>query len=257
MINAEKIIFLKNVVFLFPFLIVATSIIGLLDIGFNEEILVLVHEDGIVEFGTSITYYFSSIVAFLICFGFIKKNKKIFGILFFIVGFIFLLGGFEEINWGQRILGIQTPEFFSSNYQNELNFHNLEILYSYPFFYFTLSGLLGTFTWLILPVRNQQNYNLLVRLFVPRWFLMTYFFPIFVFWFLRKIFPNDILWNIGNNMRHEEFFELLLALGFLFLVINSFLKRNMKFDERTLCEQFQEKNIIINFFKNRNKTSRT
>ena len=57
-------------------------------------------------------------------------------------------------------------------------------------------------------------------------------------------------------MRHEEFFELLLALGFLFLVINSFLKRNMKLDERTLCEQFQEKNIIINFFKNRNNTSR-
>ena len=41
---------------------------------------------------------------------------------------IFFLGAGEEISWGQRILGIESPEFFQEHsHQNETNIHNLMV----------------------------------------------------------------------------------------------------------------------------------
>jgi hypothetical protein len=40
-----------------------------------------------------------------------------------------LVGAFEEISWGQHVIGWRTPEFFRArNLQAETNIHNLEIL---------------------------------------------------------------------------------------------------------------------------------
>ena len=48
-------------------------------------------------------------------------------IAFAIVGFVFAM---EEISWGQRLLGLQTPAAVSAiNIQNELNLHNMEAFY--------------------------------------------------------------------------------------------------------------------------------
>jgi len=42
---------------------------------------------------------------------------------------LFFVGAGEEISWGQRILGLSTPEGLKdSNTQQELNFHNLDTL---------------------------------------------------------------------------------------------------------------------------------
>jgi len=44
-----------------------------------------------------------------------------------ILAFFFLLGSGEEISWGQRIFGWETPEGYSQvNRQNETNLHNLK-----------------------------------------------------------------------------------------------------------------------------------
>ncbi len=41
---------------------------------------------------------------------------------------LFFFGGGEEISWGQRILGIKTPEVVGEiNDKNEINLHNLEL----------------------------------------------------------------------------------------------------------------------------------
>ncbi len=43
---------------------------------------------------------------------------------------LFFLGFAEEISWGQRILGIETPEALRMrNKQQEINLHNLDIFY--------------------------------------------------------------------------------------------------------------------------------
>lgn len=42
-------------------------------------------------------------------------------------GLLFLLVALEEISWGQRIFGVETPDFLTSrNLQKETNLHNLE-----------------------------------------------------------------------------------------------------------------------------------
>jgi len=55
-----------------------------------------------------------------------KNTSTFFKILFYTIGVVFIVGAFEEISWGQRILGIETPEYLENiNDQNELNFHNI------------------------------------------------------------------------------------------------------------------------------------
>jgi hypothetical protein len=45
-----------------------------------------------------------------------------------VLGLLFLFGAGEELSWGQRILGLQTPEWFQThNVQEELNLHNLKV----------------------------------------------------------------------------------------------------------------------------------
>lgn len=44
------------------------------------------------------------------------------------LGFLFLFGAMEEISWGQRVLGIESPQWFlKHNKQGETNVHNLLI----------------------------------------------------------------------------------------------------------------------------------
>ena len=43
---------------------------------------------------------------------------------------MFFIAFGEEISWGQRIFGIETPEYMrTANVQEELNIHNLELFY--------------------------------------------------------------------------------------------------------------------------------
>jgi len=96
-------------------------ILGLYAIcGMDQETLIyLTREDGYVE---SMGAAFFGISGFLLS-GLAIKYKNIFlGGL----GALFLFGAGEEISWGQRILGIETPSYFlEENRQQEMNIHNL------------------------------------------------------------------------------------------------------------------------------------
>lgn len=85
-------------------------------------------EDGSVEYGTAIMLLAISILCFyrLIIYRKSKGYFWILGVLGFFV--LFLFGAGEEISWGQRILGIESGEFFKdNNAQQETNLHNLVI----------------------------------------------------------------------------------------------------------------------------------
>ena len=46
---------------------------------------------------------------------------------------VFLFGAGEEIAWGQRILGLETPEAIrAANFQQEITVHNLDTIYGMP-----------------------------------------------------------------------------------------------------------------------------
>lgn len=99
--------------------------------GFTDESLFntcFAQEDGPVEWGTAIMLLAISILALfrLVTLGKSKKLVWKLGTLMFVLLFFFAAG--EEISWGQRILGVESGEFFlENNAQGETNLHNLVV----------------------------------------------------------------------------------------------------------------------------------
>ena len=94
-----------------------------------EAFLFWIREDGLVEWLTFVVLIVMSAFSFTMSFAFSRpgaegRAKKV----WLFLGFLFLFGAMEEISWGQRILGIQSPEWFlKHNRQGEITIHNLVI----------------------------------------------------------------------------------------------------------------------------------
>lgn len=94
----------------------------------SETTFKLVKEDGIIEYLGAFLWLLSSIYFFKIFYIFIlnKKYRSAFFIFSLAILMFFAFG--EEISWGQRIFGVETPEYMKeNNIQGELNLHNLEV----------------------------------------------------------------------------------------------------------------------------------
>lgn len=88
-------------------------------------------EDGLIEYLSGLFFFMAAIMSFY-HFVTVKpvEDKFLFrtgkNYLVLLLGLFFLFCAGEEISWGQRILGIETPEFMEQeNAQKEFNFHNL------------------------------------------------------------------------------------------------------------------------------------
>lgn len=198
------------------------------DFTYNE----FLQEDGIIEYLTSFLYLTSFVLSILIAKIFFKNQNKIFGVSYVILGIIFLIGGFEEISWGQRILEINTPELISSNnIQNEINFHNLNTFPNNLMNGFLLiSGFYGSFFWIFVSYRKYFSDNSFVRYFVPKWYLTVFFIPPFLsgLEYILKIFDLwDLLIFIASEilLYHQiEFFEFSLSAAVFLFIVSIFLK---------------------------------
>jgi hypothetical protein len=88
-------------------------------------------------------------------------------VVLLLIGVAFLLFGFEEISWGQRIFGYETPPGLAEiNYQGEFNIHNLAnplLDYFYPLLNATVAAyfLLSHKATHLIPIE-------LHKLFLPR-----------------------------------------------------------------------------------------
>lgn len=81
-------------------------------------------EDGPFEWGTSILYFLAFIL-FVLTF---LKTKNIFILLLSCVMFF---GAGEELSWGQRIIGFETPSGIKEvNVQKEFNLHNTSLFHA-------------------------------------------------------------------------------------------------------------------------------
>lgn len=90
-------------------------------------------EDGIIEYLSGLFFFMAAIISFY-HFVTLKAGGKINlfrtkrNYLVLLLGLFFLFCAGEEISWGQRLFGIETPEFMEKeNAQKEFNFHNLYI----------------------------------------------------------------------------------------------------------------------------------
>ena len=105
-----------------------------------EQMLRVQMEDGIIEGTSALFLLCASVLSVRIALRLGRGRPEFYMHLF--LGLLFFVMCGEEISWGQRYLGLQTPEFISAvNVQGEINFHNV---YGYLFDHIFILGFL---TW--------------------------------------------------------------------------------------------------------------
>ena len=88
----------------------------------------LVVEDGFVESVTVVVLLTAMVVCLRRFMQLRGERSPLFLFVTFLLGALCLFGAGEEISWGQRIFGLESPEFFEeNNAQGEIGLHNLVI----------------------------------------------------------------------------------------------------------------------------------
>ena len=88
----------------------------------------LVIEDGFVEWATVIVLMITMLVCFRRVLVLRKQRSRLFLSVTFLLGLFCFFGAGEEVSWGQRVLGLESPDFFQdNNAQGEIGLHNLVI----------------------------------------------------------------------------------------------------------------------------------
>lgn len=117
----------KTHVFFLIFFGIYLSVYVVSRLFFYEEAFVHMYtEDGLFEYLTAIFFLIAALFFILFL---VNVKKEVGGYVKFVVATLAVLcffTGMEEISWGQRILGIETPDSMKKlNYQQETTLHNL------------------------------------------------------------------------------------------------------------------------------------
>ncbi len=150
----------------------------------------------------------------------LSKTKR--GI-FLVLSACLLFIAFEEISWGQRILGIDTPESLREiNSQKELTIHNIRPIQNILHTTYTLTGLAGAFSYKLTRKYSKTIFKKYKKILPPP-FLFIYFFATSVFYF----FNDYIVYYVSphadiTTLNHwQEVFELFFSGGFFFTALNT------------------------------------
>ena len=156
-------------------------------------------------------------------------GKKV-ALYFLGLGFFYIICAGEEVSWGQRVFGWETPESFAeANEQGETNLHNLEKLPVHPkdvvSWFMKLFGIgLPVIFYFVFKRRD----HLLRRCVAPLSMV-----PLFVFVEVFNLLEKPIEPLIGEKFgraakllvhrQHEEIVEMYWGLCVLFAAIGIFL----------------------------------
>jgi len=118
-------VYLKEIYYLRYYLIaiaavviVSYSVFFVLD---KDSLVALGREDSIYEWLAALLFLAGSVLSFIT----FRRTRNYYFLLFSIA---LLLGAGEEISWGQRIIGFETPPLIAKiNVQKECTLHNLDI----------------------------------------------------------------------------------------------------------------------------------
>lgn len=224
--------FVKIVIFLFP-VFLALFFLGI-KIWLPRTYNSIVQEDTAIEYLQAAFFFLASIISFFICGKFFKERLMLHGVLFACLSLGLFFVSMEEISWGQRIFNIENPEFFNErNMQEELTVHNLDTVANHLSEAYILTGLFGAFGWLLVSAFSLKRRIPFVNLYVPAWFISSYFFfVLFTNTLFSKIRPFAVEELGIEKLRMGYFFiyrdqepaEFILSIGFLLFASHIYIR---------------------------------
>jgi hypothetical protein len=179
----------------------------------SAEIHAINREDGILENFQVICLGLAALVSLWVALRLGRRTPEFYMHWVLAAGFFVMCG--EEISWGQRLLGLETPVFLAEvNVQNEINFHNL---YGYVFDNIVI---LFVLTWgVCVPLLDRIPF--LSRVFESVG-LPVASSGLAVGIFAALPFENGLVGRVltaPGTLRISEARETLSALGFLVLML--------------------------------------
>ena len=93
------------------------------------------------------------------------RYRTLLTLIYFILISLFFLNAMEEISWGQRIFGWETPQTFEGNVQNETNLHNY--FNQYYLLFYRLLVLFPIVIFVSIWLELKQRYLIFNRLVMP------------------------------------------------------------------------------------------
>lgn len=173
----------------------------------------ILREDGPIEALTALLFLVAFLAGGRAAIRLLKKGYRSQGILYVLFAFIMFFCAGEEVSWGQRFLGFETPEAIEAvNDQGELTLHNIGDSLDVFKFVMLLGGAAGAVAYI-------ANEKLLIQRFwehadyllIPPFFVSSAFFLMFAFRLFRYIFVPEFNTTVT---RYGEWIEFCFAYGF-------------------------------------------
>ena len=201
-----------------PFLIALSGAVAAL-LG-KEAYKLFTREDGIAETLQVLCWIGSLVLALNIIRNYGKSGNRAITTLYIVlaVGIFFMIG--EEISWGQRMFGWETPESYAQiNKQEETNLHNIYgIGYTFKWLHLLVAAYGVFMPLLLLRSRKLQPYREELSMLVPHYTLVPFFFLPFAWRLYRNLFPapEDFYFVVSE---YSEVMELVLVSGILLFLL--------------------------------------
>lgn len=175
-------------------------------------------EDRIVEYSTAVFFLLASFAMI----AFVVRQKKMrataiqmtFPICWALLFFIF---AGEEISWGQRLIGLETPEALASvNKQNELNIHNIEWVDEFLGGKYRWMSVLVLTTGVLMPIATTLGRvrRLCDRFALPVVQLHYAAFFLGGYMFCKILGPEEV------GRAAQEIREFMFSLGYLLFAVH-------------------------------------
>ena len=181
-----------------------------------------VSEDSWVEYGTFVCY----MMAVLLILGAMIRDRSMRrpGYILLCLGLFFV--AMEEISWGQRLLGIRTPQMIAQyNAQSELSLHNASFFPAEHLLFYAI------LIWAVIVPEISRRFE---RLGV---FLKTVGIPLVS----REIYPYFILGfflkKFNIVIRNAELGEFITGLAFLIFSVGAYSRIGKSAEETKLAKK--------------------
>lgn len=176
-------------------------------------------EDGVLEWLQFAAYVTAAVVALIVAWTLLRSGRRSFAAVYLAVALgAFVVAG-EEISWGQRVFGVETPESLEElNRQGEIGVHNIfgvETIFNLGLL---AAGLYGSLcAWLIRT--RAAGESPAITLLVPPLFLTSCFLLVFLHRLVRFTVPD--VTDVTAFVKFGEWPELCFAAGLAaFCVLN-------------------------------------